>query len=157
MALMLSSLQVSTENWSDGAKSTEKEAVVLSSVSTQDRCVDAAAFSRMTTAGYVASLKPCQSQIKKNQEVYFDLCDLTSPTCSDFSKSVSQGFPGGPVVKNPSTNARDTGLIPGLGRPHMPESNYACVPQLLKPKCLEPVLRNSNERSNEKPLHRNRE
>ena len=36
---------------------------------------------------------------------------------------VSQGFPGGPVVKNPSTNARDTGSIPGLGRSHMPESN----------------------------------
>ena len=37
--------------------------------------------------------------------------------------SVSQDFPGGPVVKNPSTNARDTGSIPGLGRSHMPESN----------------------------------
>ena len=26
------------------------------------------------------------------------------------------GFPGGTVVKNLSANARDTGLIPGLGR-----------------------------------------
>ena len=26
------------------------------------------------------------------------------------------GFPGGSVVKNPSANARDTGLIPGSGR-----------------------------------------
>ena len=37
--------------------------------------------------------------------------------------SVSQGFPGGPVVKNPPTNARNTGSIPGLGRSHMPDSN----------------------------------
>ena len=28
-------------------------------------------------------------------------------------------FPGGPVVKNPPSNAGDTGSIPGLGRPHM--------------------------------------
>ena len=26
------------------------------------------------------------------------------------------GFPGGSVVKNPPANARDAGLIPGLGR-----------------------------------------
>ena len=27
------------------------------------------------------------------------------------------GFPGGSMVKNPPANARDTGSIPGLGRP----------------------------------------
>ena len=32
-------------------------------------------------------------------------------------------FPGGAVVKNPPTNAEDTGLSPGPGRSHMPESN----------------------------------
>ena len=31
-------------------------------------------------------------------------------------------FPGG-AVKNPPANAGDTGLIPGLGRSHMPQSN----------------------------------
>ena len=35
----------------------------------------------------------------------------------------SQGFPGGSVVKNPPANAGDTGLIPGLGRSHMPQIN----------------------------------
>ena len=30
------------------------------------------------------------------------------------------GFPGGPVVKNPPCNARDTGSVPGLGRSHVP-------------------------------------
>ena len=34
-----------------------------------------------------------------------------------------EGFPGGPVVKNPPANARDTGLIPGLGKSHMPPGN----------------------------------
>ena len=29
-------------------------------------------------------------------------------------------FPGGPVVKNPPSNAGDMGSIPGLGRSHMP-------------------------------------
>ena len=33
------------------------------------------------------------------------------------------GFPGGPVVKNSPCNARDTSLIPGPGRSHMPRSN----------------------------------
>ena len=40
-------------------------------------------------------------------------------------------FPGGPVVKNPSVNAGDTGLIPGPGRFHLLWSNEAHGPQLL--------------------------
>ena len=32
-------------------------------------------------------------------------------------------FPSGPVVKNPFTNAGDSGSIPGPGRFHMPWSN----------------------------------
>ena len=63
-------------------------------------------------------------------------------------------FPGGAVVKNPPASAGDTGLTPGLGRSHMPRSNWARAlqllrlrsrarePQLLKPVCLEPVLYN---------------
>ena len=31
---------------------------------------------------------------------------------------LSKGFPGSSVVKNPSANAGDPGLIPGLGRSH---------------------------------------
>ena len=33
------------------------------------------------------------------------------------------GFPGSPVVKNPPCNTRDTGSIPGPGRPHMRQGN----------------------------------
>ena len=40
---------------------------------------------------------------------------------------------GGPVVKNPLANAGDTGSISGPGRLHTPCSNWANVPQLLKP------------------------
>ena len=40
-------------------------------------------------------------------------------------------FPGGPVVKNPPTNAEDMGLIPGLGRFHMLWGKEAHVPKLL--------------------------
>ena len=32
-------------------------------------------------------------------------------------------FPGGPVVKNPPSNAGDMGSIPGPGRFHMPWGN----------------------------------
>ena len=41
------------------------------------------------------------------------------------------GFPGGAVVENLPANAGDMGLSPGLGRSHMPWSNWACEPQLL--------------------------
>ena len=35
-----------------------------------------------------------------------------------------EGFPGGSVIKNPPTNARITGLIPGLGRPPGERNGY---------------------------------
>ena len=41
------------------------------------------------------------------------------------------GFPGGTVVKNLPTNARDTGLSPGPGRSHMPRSKKARAQHLL--------------------------
>ena len=63
-------------------------------------------------------------------------------------------FLGGPVVKNLSANAGDTGLIPGLGKSHMLQGNKARAPPLLKPACLEPVLCNKRSHHNEKPaLH----
>ena len=40
-----------------------------------------------------------------------------------FFLSMNKGFPGSSVVKSPPANARDTGLIPDLGRSHMPQSN----------------------------------
>ena len=47
------------------------------------------------------------------------------------SKGHLSGFPGGAVVENPPANAGDTGSSPGLGRSHMPRSNWAREPQLL--------------------------
>ena len=35
------------------------------------------------------------------------------------------------MVGSPPANAGDTGSSPGLGRSHMPRSNWACEPQLL--------------------------
>ena len=49
-------------------------------------------------------------------------------------KSTVEGFPGGAVVENLPANAGDTGSSPGLGRSHMPQSNWACEPQLLSPR-----------------------
>ena len=42
-----------------------------------------------------------------------------------------KGFPGGAVVESLPANAGDTGSSPGLGRSHVPQSNWACEPQLL--------------------------
>ena len=73
------------------------------------------------------------------------------------------------MVKNLPVNAGDTGSIPGPGRSHMPQSNYAHAPQLLslrsrahepqllKAVCLEPALRNKRSHCNEKPAHHNEE
>ena len=36
------------------------------------------------------------------------------------SNKVNKGFPGDSVIKNLPANARDTGLIPDLGRSYMP-------------------------------------
>ena len=47
-------------------------------------------------------------------------------------KKWRQDVPGGPVVKNPPDNARNMGLVPGPGRPHMLQGNSAHVPQPLK-------------------------
>ena len=41
------------------------------------------------------------------------------------------GFPGGAVVENLPANAGDSGSSPGLGRSHMPQSDWAREPQLL--------------------------
>ena len=47
------------------------------------------------------------------------------------NKKTHLGFPGGAVVENPPTSAGDMGSSPGLGRSHMPRSNWAREPQLL--------------------------
>ena len=46
-------------------------------------------------------------------------------------KKKRKGFPGGAVVENLPANAGHTGSSPGLGRSHMPWSNWAREPQLL--------------------------
>ena len=58
------------------------------------------------------------------------------------------------MIRNLSANAGDTGSIPGPGGFQMPRGNEAL--QLLKPACLEPVLRNKRSHSNEKPMHSNK-
>ena len=72
-------------------------------------------------------------------------------------KMSQQGFPGGAVVKNLPANAGDTGLSPGLGRSHMPRSNWAREPQLLSLRVWKPVLHNGRGRNSERPAHRDEE
>ena len=50
---------------------------------------------------------------------------------SYFINNIIVGFPGGAVVESLPANAGDTGSSPGLGRSHMPRSNWDREPQLL--------------------------
>ena len=64
-----------------------------------------------------------EAKIEKMQEMFHkDLEEL---------KNKQGGFPGGAVVENLPANAGDMGSSPGLGRSHMPRSNWALEPQLL--------------------------
>ena len=48
-----------------------------------------------------------------------------------FFKNDARGFPGGAVVENLPANAGHSGSSPGLGRSHMPRSDWAREPRLL--------------------------
>ena len=48
---------------------------------------------------------------------------LSLSLCLYLFKSKFKGFPGGAVVKNLPANVGDTGLSPGPGKSHMPQSN----------------------------------
>ena len=57
------------------------------------------------------------------------------------------GFPGGAVVKNLPANAGHMGSSPDLGRSHMPQSNLARAPQLLRPHATTTEARASRARA----------
>ena len=70
--------------------------------------------------------KRMEAKIEKMQEMFNkDLEELKN------KQTEMRGFPGGAVVENLPANAGDTGSSPGLGRSHMPQSGWACEPQLL--------------------------
>ena len=61
-------------------------------------------------------------------------------------------FPGGAMGRNLPANSGDTGLIPSLDDPICGRATKTCVPQILSPRNLEPVLRKRSHR-NEKPMY----
>ena len=81
--------------------------------------------------------------------------------CSDqiISKNFSgnketQDFPGGPVLKNLPWNAGITGSIPRQGTkiPHV-SGKLSLRAAITEPACLEPMIRNKRNYSNETPAH----
>ena len=52
----------------------------------------------------------------------------------------SQDLTGGSVTGSPPANAGHTGVIPGLGRSHMPRGNWAPCATTTEPACLKPLL-----------------
>ena len=63
------------------------------------------------------------SKKKKNYETRKDTNYNPFTGKKQSIKTVPEGFPGGAVVENLPAKAGDTGLSPGLGRSHMPQSN----------------------------------
>ena len=72
------------------------------------------------------------------------------------SKTLELGFPGGAVVENLPVNAGHTGSSPGLGRPHMPQSDWAREPQLLSLRVWS-LCSTTRGCDTERPAHRDEE
>ena len=60
------------------------------------------------------TLKLCYKPFKMS----FNMYDI-----DNVNKSMILDFPGGAMDRNQPTDAEDTGLIPGLGKFHIPQSN----------------------------------
>ena len=61
------------------------------------------------------------------------------------------GFPGGPVVKNPSVNAGDTDLIPGLGTKIPHAAGHLCLQTqctTMKTQCTQGKKKKNNQNPN---------
>ena len=69
--------------------------------------------------------------LMQKQQPSIELFTSSSLQLHDVKALKSLGFPGGVVVKNLPADAGHMGSSPGLGRSHMPRSNWAREPQLL--------------------------
>ena len=69
-------------------------------------------------------MKPKVSRKKEITKITAEINEIDT-------KKTIEGFPGGAVVENLPANVGGTGSSPGLGRSHMPQSNWARQPQLL--------------------------
>ena len=87
---------------------------------------------------------------------HWTMTGTDSPTSEQSFKSHFVGFPGGAVVENLPANAGDTGSSPGLGRSHMPRSNWAREPQLLSLRVWS-LCCATRGRNSEGPAHRDEE
>ena len=74
------------------------------------------------------SIKPKVDSLKKQNK----------QTSVKTDQEKREGFPGGAVVENLPASAGDSGSSPGLGRSHMPWSNWAREPQLLSLRVWSP-------------------
>ena len=78
-------------------------------------------------------------------------------TNNPIKKKGERGFPGGTVVESLPANAGDMGSSPGLGRSHMPRSNWLREPQLLLSLHVWSPCSATRGHDSERPAHRDEE
>ena len=78
---------------------------------------------------YTSNILQLKNILEKKLEATYVL--YTKNNDRKYNLKIDKGFPGGAVVESLPANAGDTGSSPGLGRSHMPRSNWAREPQLL--------------------------
>ena len=81
------------------------------------------------------------------------LLDESEP---NMQESIVRVFPGGAMVESLPADAGDTGSSPGLGRSHMPRSNWAREPQLLSLR-VRSLCSATRGHDGERPAHRDEE
>ena len=79
----------------------------------------------------IGALLRCATVNKYVLVIWLDSICIFESYLLKFKNTHSGGFPGGAVVESLPANAGDTGSSPGLGKSHMPRSNWAREPQLL--------------------------
>ena len=78
------------------------------------------------------------------------------PEMQGFFNIRKSSFPGGTVVESLPADAGDMGSSSGLGRSHMPRSNWAHEPQLLS-LCVWSLCSTGRGRDSERPAHHDEE
>ena len=104
------------------------------------------------------SLKKLKGKVSSSREEHHIYTINYDLNCTSWTSLVAQWLRIRLPVQGTRVRAlvREDPTCRGASKP-VCHNNWPHVPQLVKPACLEPVLRNKRSHRNEKPTHRNEE